>query len=159
MLMNRRYFRSSIPELETLFENGKDDGPVLKALEDELAHRKTERAAKLRRRVAMRLTQLGICTSSSMLKQHSLDFGSVPVNGNDRIVQPRTDTLMALKKSSHNSERVSATLRARQKNHSQQTVSPITNEPESILSAWIALEVLSPQTFRKPEDLCLYYRI
>ncbi|HEY6802004.1 MAG TPA: AAA domain-containing protein [Pyrinomonadaceae bacterium] len=27
------------------------------------------------------------------------------------------------------------------------------NAPESILSAWIALEVLSPQTFRRPEDL------
>ena len=30
---------------------------------------------------------------------------------------------------------------------------PTTNAPEAILSAWIALEVLSPQTFRKPEDL------
>jgi hypothetical protein len=42
--MNRRYFRSSIDELETLFENRKDDGSLLKALQDELAHRKTERA-------------------------------------------------------------------------------------------------------------------
>ena len=30
---------------------------------------------------------------------------------------------------------------------------PTTNAPEAILSAWTALEVLSPQTFRKPEDL------
>lgn len=30
---------------------------------------------------------------------------------------------------------------------------PVTNAPESILSAWTALEVLSPSTFRKPEDL------
>jgi len=29
----------------------------------------------------------------------------------------------------------------------------MTNAPESILSAWTALEVLSPATFRKPEDL------
>ena len=27
------------------------------------------------------------------------------------------------------------------------------NAPQNILSAWTALEVLSPQTFRKPEDL------
>jgi hypothetical protein len=151
--MTRRYFHSSIHELETLFENRKDDGSVLKALEDELTHRKTERAEKLRHRVSMHLTQLGIFTSSSMLKQHPLDSGSVPVNVNDGIVQPRADTLMAPKKSAHDSERVSTTLQAWQKNHSQQAVSPITNAPESILSAWIALEVLSPQTFRKPEDL------
>src|SRR5690606_20157356 len=30
---------------------------------------------------------------------------------------------------------------------------PVQNNPVDILSAWIALEVLSPQTFRKPEDL------
>ncbi len=29
--------------------------------------------------------------------------------------------------------------------------------PEHILSAWYALEVLSPQTFKKPEDLCSDY--
>jgi hypothetical protein len=56
--MSRRYFRSSIHELETLCKNRRDDGSVLKALEDELAHRKTERAAKLRHRVSMRLIQL-----------------------------------------------------------------------------------------------------
>ena len=42
---------------------------------------------------------------------------------------------------------------AGKQNRSQPTVPPITNAPESILSAWTALEVLSPQTFRKPEDL------
>lgn len=30
---------------------------------------------------------------------------------------------------------------------------PFDNKPQDILSSWIALEVLSPQTFRKPEDL------
>ena len=32
-------------------------------------------------------------------------------------------------------------------------VPPITNEPTAILDAWTALEVLSPQSFRKPEEL------
>ncbi|HYJ87584.1 MAG TPA: AAA domain-containing protein [Pyrinomonadaceae bacterium] len=34
-----------------------------------------------------------------------------------------------------------------------QTLPPETNRPENILSSWIALEVLSPQTYRRPEDL------
>lgn len=46
-----------------------------------------------------------------------------------------------------------ATLPARKQKHSQRTIPPMINAPESILSAWTALEVLSPATFRKPEDL------
>jgi hypothetical protein len=34
---------------------------------------------------------------------------------------------------------------------------PFTNNAPDILSSWIALEVLSPQTFRKPEDLAGAY--
>jgi len=44
-------------------------------------------------------------------------------------------------------------VRERIKNHSQRAIPPVTNKPESILSAWTALEVLSPPTFRRPEDL------
>jgi len=125
--MNRRYSRFSIHELETLFESRKDDGSVLKALQDELAHRKTERATKLRGRVVIRLTQLGICTSASTRLQHQ--------------------------KSANHPDPTDTALQARVKNHSQRAIPPLTNAPESILSAWTALEVLSPQTFRKPEDL------
>jgi energy-coupling factor transporter ATP-binding protein EcfA2 len=153
MLMNRRYFRSSIHELETLFENRKDDGSVLKALQDELAYRKTERAAKLRGRVVMRLTQLGICTSASTLQQHSLPFEGVPNIKSDPIVEAYAGTLAVLQKSADHPDPTSTALRARVKNHSQRAIPPLTNAPESILSAWTALEVLSPQTFRKPEEL------
>lgn len=47
----------------------------------------------------------------------------------------------------------SITTRARAQSHSQGVIPPITNTPDAILSAWTALEVLSPQTFREPEDL------
>lgn len=151
--MNRKYFTSSIYELETLFENRKSDRSVLEALENELKHRKTDRAAKLLRRVRTHLIQPGVGTFSSLLKQYSLDYRSVRVDESDGTVQLRPDSLMAQKKSAQDSESNSAPVRTLQKNHSQQTVPPITNAPESILSAWTALEVLSPQTFRRPEDL------
>jgi hypothetical protein len=109
MLMNRRYFHSSIPGLEALFENRKDDGSVLKALQDELTHRKSERQG-------------------------------APNIKSDSIVESYADKL-------------AVPLRARVRNHSQRATPPLTNAPESILSAWTALEVLSPQTFRKPEEL------
>ena len=113
MLMKRKYFRSSIHELETLFENRKDDGSVLEALEDELAHRKTERAVKLRSLVSMRLTELGICTSASTLQQDSLQFERVPNVESDGIVQARAETIMAPQKSADHADSTSTTLRAR----------------------------------------------
>jgi hypothetical protein len=137
--------------LETLFENRKDDISVLKALQEELAHRKTERAAKLRDRVMMRLTQLGICTSASGLQQHSLQFKGVPNTKSEPIVKAYADTLTAPQKSDNQPDPTKTALRALVNDHSQRAIPPLTNAPESILSAWTALEVLSPQTFR-PED-------
>ena len=148
--MNRRYFRSSIQELETLFENRQDDSSVLEALSDELEHRKTERAAKLHHRVVMRLTQLGIRPSLSTPTQQSLRTVGVPLNEIDGIVQPCCDILMEQQKCA---DFTNAKLRERLKAHSQRPKPQVTNTPESILSAWIALEVLSPPTFRRPEDL------
>src|SRR5947208_10562950 len=113
---------------------------------------KTERAAKLRRRVAMRWTQLGIRTPSSTLQQQLPQFEGVPVNESDWSVQPRTDTLMAPQKTVGNSDPTSVALRAGLNNHSQGEIPKVTNTPESILSAWTALEVLSPPAFRRPED-------
>jgi multidrug resistance efflux pump len=95
--MNRRYFRSSIHELESLFEHRKDDSSVLDALEHELAHRTTERAAKLRRRVAMRRTELGICTSAATVQQHSLQFERLPNIKSEEIVEACAETSMAQK--------------------------------------------------------------
>ena len=86
-----------------------------------------------------------------MLEQQALQFRSVPVNERDAVGQLRTDTLMESSKAAHNCEHAGATLRAPKQKHLQRTTPPITNAPESILSAWTALEVLSPQTFRKPE--------
>ena len=153
MCMNRRYFHSSIHDLETLFENQKDDGSVLKALQHELTHRKTERAAKLSHRIAMRLAQLGTCTFASTLQQASLQFETVPNITSDGIVEACADRLMVPQKSVGHPDPTSSTLQARVKDHSRRPTPPVTNAPESILSAWTALEVLSPPAFRRPEDL------
>lgn len=142
--MNRKYFRSSIDELENLFENQRDDGSALVALKDELEHRKTERAAKLRRRVETRLAQLEISNSTPTLEQPSLQFGSVQANECNSIVQPAGDILMSAQESTNNSDSINPTLHARFNKHGRDKTPTITNEPESILSAWTALEVLSP---------------
>lgn len=151
--MNRRYFRSSIHDLETLFENQKDNGSLLTVLEDELEHRKTERAANLRRRVVMRLTELGISCAPPTQKQQALWIGSASNKESDGIIHTVADTSKGTQKTADNADFSSATMRERIKNHSQRAIPPVINKPESILSAWTALEVLSPHPFRRPEDL------
>lgn len=151
--MNRKYFRSSIDELETLFETQDNDGSVLQAIQDELAHRKTERAARLLRRIVRRLTELGFSTAASTAQERSFRFERVLNIESDLFGDACADTLFVPQKSSDDPDSSSSALRARVKTQSQRAISPLTNTPESILSAWTALEVLSPPTFRRPEDL------
>ena len=151
--MNRKYSRSSIQELEVLFENCKDDGLVLKALQNELAHRTTERAAKLRYRVATRLAERSVHSSSSTPKQHPLQFSNVSVKQSEPAVRSDCDFFPQSQESAGNGNFTSASLRAKLKKHLPGPMPKVTNAPESILSAWTALEVLSPFTFRRPEDL------
>ena len=108
---------------------------MLKALQDELAHRKTERAAKLRGRVVIRLAQLGIYTSASTRQQHSLQFKEVTNIKSDLIVEVHADALAESQNSADHRASASAALGARVKNHSQLPKPPLTNAPESILSA------------------------
>ena len=56
--MVRKYFRSSIQELEVLFKDQNDSIDTLQAIQDELTHRTTDRAARLRNRVTDRLAVL-----------------------------------------------------------------------------------------------------
>jgi hypothetical protein len=74
--MNRRYFHSSIKELESLFKNGQDDQALLRELNEELTHRKTDRAAKLRLRINARLlgTRAGTTPPPT---QPSIDFTGI----------------------------------------------------------------------------------
>jgi AAA domain len=146
--MRRKYFRFSIEELEVLFKNCNDDQFILEALREELDHRKSDRAAKLRRQ----LSQPGKLGSSSILKQPSFPFAGVSAKENDRI-KLRTEPVTPPPRPVHNTDLTSATLQERLKDHSDRKTPPITNNPQSILSAWTALEVLSPQVFKRPEDL------
>ena len=120
--MNRRYIRSSIHELETLFENQKDNRSLLTVLEDELEYRKTERAANLRRRVVMRLTELGISSVPSVQTHLALCIGSASNKESDRIVQGVADTSKGTQKVADIADLRSATARERIKNHSQRAI-------------------------------------
>lgn len=150
--MARKYCRSSIQELEALFKEQNDSIAFLRALQDELTHRTTQRAARLRNHVAVRLAALTSGISSP--EQTSPELSLFPPR------QHQSASCSHEESSSHhpqippdNGLAASATLRAEVKITQSQPLPRITNRPEEVLSAWTALEVLSPPNYVRPEDL------
>ena len=151
--MTRKYFQSPIQELEALLNEHEDDVQVLRALQEELKHRTTERAARLRNRVMERLTS---STSATSLPepQNSFKFSLFPSSlhqppAPSHSEQASLRSQVPVAKPATTIE----TLRVAIRNEPPRPLPPITNRPDKILSAWTALEVLSPQAFDRPEDL------
>lgn len=106
----------SIADLEALHANSGYDPTTRDMLHEELSHRSTERARKLRERlnapVAAKPVQAPITPQPAP------------------AAPPRLDKISTRPDQSRGAE-----------------------EPGSILSAWTALEALSPQTYQRPEKL------
>ncbi|HET8772664.1 MAG TPA: AAA domain-containing protein [Thermoanaerobaculia bacterium] len=127
--MTRPYFQASIEELEVVFASHADDAATLDLLLEELGHRKTLRAGRLRQRVQQRLTSLadsgGTSRAAFVERRDAPSLHDAP----SAVPAPPTEP------------------------HVRNQYPPITNAPQAVLSAWTALEVLSPPTFTRPEDL------
>lgn len=119
----RPYFKSSIADLERLFDQVSSDRQGLQALASELDHRSTERAGILSRRV-----------------QTALD-GLTPPLHKAVVAAPVSSEPFAP------SVEPEASARSTPK-----PAKPITNDAVDILQAWTALEVLSPRGYVRPED-------
>ncbi len=121
----RPYFKLGVADLESIFEAAPAEKNVCQALVDELRHRNTDRSATLLSKI-----------------EHSL-----------------AAQVQRASPSSAPSERLTPALptqaKAAPKQDSRPTYAapPITNKPASVLAAWVALEALSPQTYRTPADL------
>lgn len=151
MSKERPYFKYSIVQLEKLFEEGRANTTVLRQLAIELDHRETDRAGRLRDSV------------SQVLAAGSAKPGNA-TRGNDGAVidkpaPPRPPPRQT-------PERRPETVKRPAPPHTTEASPSIdlgelpsfprvqsANEPPSILAAWTALEALSPQTYRRPEDL------
>lgn len=129
----RPYFQAPIEELEAIFATHGNDVARLADLLAELGHRTTQRALRLRQRVLQRVAILTPCDNhvpsgvEVTAAEHN-DPGNIRESPPPRIKTP--------------------------KEFDAADGPPITTDPEAVLSAWIALEVLSPPTpYSRPEDL------
>jgi len=137
----RPYFKLSISDLESIFEAAHSEKAICQALVDELSHRSTDRAATLLKKIQKTLKEVRTeeLTPSSTLSKASAPSNPLPQSSESASPPART------------SEPLPAN--PVQRTQPQKAAPAVTNKPANILSAWTALEALSPQTYRRPADL------
>lgn len=143
-MSSRPLLQKGIAELEKLFDQNRDDPQFLETLIAELSERSVPRAKGLQRRA---------------LQAVSVNREPSNVNAERRTSgEARTRTAVF----SHASAAVLSEPRAPEPVKEQFVLEPVraslelppvTNKATDILGAWTAMEVLSPPSFRKPDDL------
>lgn len=139
---NRKYFKHRIVELEAVYESADGNFAVLEELEEELAHRSTQRARKLLKSVQDSLS--GEVVNFSEVKPAN-PIASTTVSANEAISD---DKPIDWDKVISSAPDVVANL-----SDEELEQKPLNNNPLDILSTWTALEALSPQSYKKPKDL------
>jgi hypothetical protein len=151
---DRPYGKNSISELEAIFRRAKADVVVLRKLDHELGYRATRRALRLRSVVVAAhatLPSIDPVAPSTVISKGPTTTGSPLLSATTQLA-PVPAPSAATKPEP---------FLARAAVPAVQNLRPLPsfsvpkgwNEPTAILAAWTALEALSPQTYRRPEDL------
>lgn len=155
MANQRKYFKYSIAELEEVFENPQKSIGILEELKDELSYRKTQRAKKLFARVQSALDAKNEEDPSSVFDNSA---SIKPQNSRPPIVPPPVFDQNVLIGSQQNNDEIdwaSAFDEAPKVSLLAEELVDESNKnnPLDILNAWTAIEVFSPQTYKRPQDL------
>ena len=152
---NRKYISKGIKELEILFLDNSNDVSILKALQSELIYRKTKRAMALMADVQKKLRSFNnnltidsSTTSNTALISAALtspdDKSDTVQNIEGNVSDVDWDQVFALS----DAKRTGVVSLA-------QSSKPIESKPKDVLDTWTIIEALSPQTFKKPDDLVI----
>lgn len=132
-MSTRPHLSKSISDLENLFDTHRTNEKICAELLYELKFRKTTRAIKLQK-------QLSIPTFSQA--ESKATYNSQKVENNEITTSDLFD--FAPSKTSETQETSPEASKSKP---------PITNHPNNVLKAWTALEVLSPQGYKRETDL------
>lgn len=124
-MVNRKYFKSSIKDLEKLFKNESGNELQNNEILSELEFRTTQRSQKLKGKIEkLKGSNIRVKTRNEVPLQVQVEESFVETER----MKPRVKEFVRVKKPD------------------------ITNQPQNILHAWTALEVLSPRTFKRKSD-------
>ena len=144
---SRKYFKYKIVELEAVYEGVGGDCAVLEELEEELSHRSTQRAKKLLAAVQNSLHGEGAKNDQKVIiPEPSHEQPAPAANQNSKVEEePSIDW----------DEVIAQAPKTFDTKHGDSPVKELANKPLDILDTWTVLEALSPQTYKKPNDLVI----
>ena len=134
-MADRPFFKKSIAELEAIFANSRSNDEALNRLLHELGFRSTQRAVALKDKI---LAAKGSKPTGTVPPPVSSEAVGLKAKANDTPAQ--TDGQAVSSGQEHPISKLGLK-------------PPVTNDPENILRTWTALEVLSPQGYRRETDL------
>ncbi|NOR61566.1 MAG: hypothetical protein GQ535_03605 [Rhodobacteraceae bacterium] len=133
-MKNRPLFKKSIMELEAAFKENQSNQDYYPTLLEELSHRSTQRAQRLKNRIITTKKVEPTFTSPPPPRQIS-STTEVPKGESQPANDPRPE------------------VQSPRPRFQPGPKPAITNDPQNILRAWTALEVLAPQGYRREIDL------
>ena len=143
-MASRPYLSLGIVDLEKRFDQERDDADFLNRLLHELDHRTTQRAKKLQARAVQ---AQGVASKQKQARKEPSPPSAREMSTPNVTLTPRPPRPEPLApEPAIDTAPMPVFTRA-------ETDIEGLSEPERVLSSWMALEVLSPQSFRKPEDL------
>lgn len=135
LMAARPYLNKSIAELEAAFERSQKDGAVLGRLLHELGFRTTQRALALKQQIEAASNTRTSVRADTAPKARP-EFASTATQASPKHDRDRSAPRQPAPRPVRDGPKP-----------------PVTNDPENILRAWTALEVLSPQGYRRETDL------
>lgn len=148
-MSKRPFIQQGIEDLEALFDEKRDDARFLQTLIHELGQRKTQRARDLKTRA---VSAAGTARKSEPGRKPELVATAPTTAPNTSATPPAQSTFGRRPASVQQHPQPEADMPPLK----MQPAPPppkIENKPDAVLSAWTAMEVLSPPGFRRSEDL------
>lgn len=140
-MKKRPLIQKGIAELEKLFDEQRDDTEFLTILIAELSERRVPRAQGLKQRA---LQAVGTAPKPV------LSTTRAPSQAAKKPPRPTQHPPKETEREEKQSERIQQTPQTVRRTFA---TPPLQNKAEDILSTWTAMEVLSPPSFKRPEDL------
>lgn len=153
---HRKYFRHRIADLEGLYSKANGNNALLEELEQELVERDTKRAKRLLDSVRKSLEK----SSGSPEADTKMPLPPPPPPPRAEV-QAAAISKAPVSLPVEDSETIDwrVVLSGVAENYadtrSSIAAAPLTNSPQSIIDTWTALEALSPQTYKRPDDLVI----
>lgn len=158
-MATRPYMSLSIIELENIYETSKQELDIINDLLKELEFRKTKRATALQERISSDRIELKITDGSASIEKQENNQSDVGLPDIDNGLTDTDDMIKDEEDFSYSFENLNCFIPSNTNRTKDNILKPILiKNPDSILSSWLTMEVLTPQPLPNQQELATINR-